>query len=82
MAKLNDLKKKTIKKRTESKMCWGVKAYQQWRMNRLNDNDSYDAKIFDANLECLGKCYQRKLRTHAMYVYCGGQKKFWERLSW
>ena len=52
-SRLADLKIKKLKKRSETKMWWGVRAYQEWRLNRLNDIGTYDENIFNANLDDL-----------------------------
>ena len=35
--KIEQLKKVNLKKRTEAKMNWGVKAYNEWRNERLEN---------------------------------------------
>ena len=52
-SKLTELKTKHLKKRTYNKMQWGVRAYNQWRNERLNDIVNFDYKISNANLENL-----------------------------
>ena len=42
-----------MKKRSKTKMLWGVRTYQQWRNNRLSDVSLYDQCVFDANLDDL-----------------------------
>ena len=49
-AAIKDLKKVQMKKRSEYKMNWAVRAYNEWRSNRLNDIINFDNKIFAANL--------------------------------
>ena len=51
-AKIEELKKIKLKKRTEAKMNWGVKSYNAWREQRLIDFN-YDPGIFFANLNDL-----------------------------
>ena len=48
--KLAQLKIKQIKKRTFSKMQWGVRAYCDWRSQRLSDVINFDVKIDEADL--------------------------------
>ena len=49
-AKLNDLKKTKLKKRTEAKMNWGVRAYNEWRSVRLSDSENCDIRILNSDL--------------------------------
>ena len=35
-SKLQDLRKTKLKKRTEAKMMWGMRAYCEWRMTKLS----------------------------------------------
>ena len=51
--RLQALKTKTMKKRSESKMLWGVCTYQEWREKKLNDVSNYNEDIFNANLDDL-----------------------------
>ena len=53
--KLADLKTNKLKKRTFSKMQWSVRAYIQWRKQKLEDVTNFDIKVFDADIENLGK---------------------------
>ena len=45
--KIQELKVKQLKKRTFSKMQWGVHAYNEWRVQRLSDVVNFDVKIFE-----------------------------------
>ena len=50
--KLSQLKTKQLKKRTYNKMKWGVRTYNEWRNQRLinnNDNDAGDVLNSDLN---------------------------------
>ena len=49
--KLNQLKQNQLKKRTFSKMQWGVRAFSQWRIERLSNVVNFDVKIYEADLE-------------------------------
>ena len=51
--RLELLKKNQMKKRSETKMLWGVRTFQEWHENKLNDISSYDEKIFNTNLDDL-----------------------------
>ena len=51
--KIHELSRNNLKKRTEAKMFWGVRAYREWRLARLNDVVDFDVKIFEANLDTL-----------------------------
>ena len=42
-----------MKKRSESKMLWGVHTYQEWRGKKLSDVSNYNEDIFNANLDDL-----------------------------
>ena len=52
-SQITKLKTKQMKKRSETKMLWAVRAYNEWRENRLSDDASFDIHIFDANLNDL-----------------------------
>ena len=52
-AKLHDLRKTQLKKRTEAKMLWGVRAYNEWRSAKLTNPDTYDVRILRADLNDL-----------------------------
>ena len=43
--RIDQLKIKTIKKRSETKMWWAVRAYQQWRSNRVMDTENLNIDI-------------------------------------
>ena len=49
---VEELKKLKLKKRTEAKMNWGIRAYNDWREQRLV-NFKYDVGIFYADLKDL-----------------------------
>ena len=65
---IEHLKVKTIKKRSKTKMLWGVKAYQEWCENRLSDGESYDEHIFNANLDDVGKLTKENLE-HSLCIF-------------
>ena len=65
-AQVMQLKKVQLKKRTEYKMMWGVRAYNEWRNNRLMDIENFDNNIFDANLNEIGKLSKEKFE----YAMC------------
>ena len=65
-AKIEQLKKKTIKKRSLNKMMWGVRAYNAWRENRLTDFVNYDCTIFEVNLSEVSTLTKKKLE----YAMC------------
>ena len=48
--KLAQLKTSHLKKRTFSKMQWGVRAYNEWRKAKLDDIVNFDVKVFEADL--------------------------------
>ena len=52
-AHIEKLRQIQLKKRTEKKMKWAVKAYQEWRNERLQ-TFTYDYPIFMSNLDDLG----------------------------
>ena len=52
-SKIAQLKTEKIKQRTFNKMQWSVKAYNQWRTERLSDPSNFDVKIFESDLEQL-----------------------------
>ena len=49
--KLMKLKTTQLKKRTFSKMQWGVRAYSQWRESKLNDPINFDVRVYEADLK-------------------------------
>ena len=63
-AKIEELKKIRLKKRTEAKMNWGVKSYNAWREQRLIDFN-YDPGIFFADLNDLANLNKENFE-HAM----------------
>ena len=50
MDRLKELKVEKIKKRTYVKMRWAVKAYHDWRSNRMNDINAFDARIYESDI--------------------------------
>ena len=63
--KIGTLQQKQLKKRTLAKVQWAIRAYNEWRVNRLQDSDSYDQLIFEANLEDLEHLSKNALK-HAL----------------
>ena len=61
-----ELKKVQMKKRSEYKMMWAVRAFKEWRMNRLNDIMNFDNTIFGANLDDMPSLTKEKLE----YAMC------------
>ena len=61
-----ELKTVQLKKRTEYKMMWGVRAFNEWRTNRLNDIVNFDNKIFEANLNDIANLSKENLE----YALC------------
>ena len=60
--RIEEMKNIQLKKRTFSKMSWGVNAYNEWHKVRLSKE--YNENIFNANLEQLGsftKCELKEL---------------------
>ena len=55
-----------MKKRSQSKMMWAVRAYNDWRNSRLSDNNIFDINIFDANLDNLANLMKENLE----YAMC------------
>ena len=49
--KLVELKKETIKRRTYAKIQWAVKAFRDWRVNRLNDISGFDVCIYESDID-------------------------------
>ena len=72
--RIEQLKIKSIKKRSETKMLWGVRAYQQWRSSRLNDSETLDIEIFDASLDCLATVKKQNLE-HSLCIFIAEVKK-------
>ena len=48
--KLKELKQKKLKKRTYAKMMWGVNTYNEWREHCLIDNNMFDVRILESDL--------------------------------
>ena len=65
-AKILELKKVQLKKCSEYKMMWAVRAYKEWRMNRLNDIVNFDNHIFGANLDEMSSLTKENLE----YAMC------------
>ena len=63
-----------MKKRSETKMWWAVRAYQQWRNNKITDEHSFDIDVFDANLDDLSKVTKKNLE-HALCIFLAEVKK-------
>ena len=66
--KLSELKTVQFKKRTFSKMKWGVHAYNQWRVQKLSDVNNYDEKVFESNLEKPNRLMKDAFR-HALCMF-------------
>ena len=60
------LKQETMKKRSETKMMWAVRAYNDWRSNRLSDAINFDVSILEANLNDLPTLTKERLE----YAMC------------
>ena len=56
-----ELKKVQMKKRSETKMMWAVRAFNECRNNRLNDILAFDNNIFEANLNDVEHLTKEKL---------------------
>ena len=65
--RVEQLKTATLKRRTEAKMNWGVKAYNEWRDERLH-NFNYDVGIYYADLRDLANLKLENLR-HALCYF-------------
>ena len=52
-SKIMELKKVQMKRRSELKMMWAVRAFKEWQNNRLNDIEKFDIMIFEANLDSI-----------------------------
>ena len=63
--KLKALKTRQLKKRTYNKMQWGVRAYNEWHIQKLSDPVNYDNKIYEADLSNV-KVLQKEPFVHAM----------------
>ena len=48
--KLDDLKKTKLRKRTEAKMLWAVRAYNDWHIVRLSDPQTFHCRILESDL--------------------------------
>ena len=48
---MKQLQTKTIKKRSAAKINWAVRAYTEWRSERMKDIDNFDANIYGADIE-------------------------------
>ena len=64
-AKVTALKMIQMKKRSEAKMNWGVKAFIEWREERLL-NFNYDVTIYFSDLQDLSNLKLENFH-HAMY---------------
>ena len=64
-SKLEDLKKTKLKKCTEAKMLWAVRAYNDWRSVRLSNYQNFDVRILEADLNDV-RNLERKSFEYAM----------------
>ena len=48
---MRELQTRHIKRRSLAKMQWAVRAYSEWRINHIKNDDTFDVKIFDSDLE-------------------------------
>ena len=65
-AKINELKTVQMKKRSENKMNWGVKAFMDWREERLL-NFNYDVAIYYSDLNDLANLTLENFRHSLCY---------------
>ena len=78
LERLKQLKTKTMKKRSETKMWWGVNAYSTWRITRLNDVKNIDNDIIESDLSSVRNLCKEKFEN-AMCVFIAEVKKLnWE----
>ena len=56
--KMKMLKQEQVKRRTYAKVQWAVKAFKEWRNNRLSDAIGFDVRVYECDIdqvECLEK---------------------------
>ena len=54
--KLRELCEQKLKKRTFAKVQWAVKAFREWRIDKLSDNNKFDSHIYESDIyrvDCL-----------------------------
>ena len=73
-AKLSQLKIHQLKRQTYNKMQWGVKAYNDWRDNKLKDVVNFNVKIFESDLTSV-QLLQKDSFAHALCVFLAEVKK-------
>ena len=66
--KIAELKKETIKKRTYAKMQWGVKAFRDWRHNRLSNVNGFDVRIYECDIDRV-ELLEKDLFEYAMCAF-------------
>ena len=49
--RLKELQEKQIKRQSLAKIQWGVRAFQEWRMHKLQELGNYDPIVFETDLE-------------------------------
>ena len=49
--KMLQLKQHNLKRRTYSKVLWAVKAFKDWTSNRMSDAKTFDARIYECDLD-------------------------------
>ena len=67
-SKIVELKTRQLKKQTNNKMQWGVRAYNDWRTNKLSDIINFDVKIFEADLSNVAVMPKESF-IHAMCIF-------------
>ena len=53
--KMKLLKVSRLERRTHAKVQWAVRAYREWRNDRLSDPLSYDYRIYEADIDQLDR---------------------------
>ena len=64
--KMRVLKTRWLKKHTFNKMLWGVRAFKEWKNDRLGTPETFDSKIFEVDLDVVGSISKENL----IYALC------------
>ena len=59
--KLDELKKRLMKKRTFNKMQWGINTFKEWRASKLSSPDGFDVNLLEVDVDVVSSLTKEKL---------------------